>query len=145
MGKSRFRGDIWFDEKVAERTREALAQLNRKFEREHEEDSDEALIAYICAYADRLGHTPHKQEVIGAGYISDRFGGWGKVIVAAKLPPTSTSPPLPERCEIYKEEFRRQTRLFKAERALKKQKKNLKKEEEKDGERQGKTCNCRTE
>lgn len=133
MGKQ-FRGDVWFYKKVSGRTLEALACMNRKFAQEHSEDSNEALVEYVRAYADQLGHTPHKQEVIGSKFIGERFGGWGKVIVAANLPPTPPDPPTLERCQIYQDEFRRQARLFKAERDHKKQLKVLRKQENRDGE-----------
>lgn len=116
MKKNCFRGDMWFVSRVAERTKAAMVKLNEEFEREHRDDTPEKLIEYIKDCAARLKHTPHKVEVIGAEYISGRFGGWGKVIVAAKLPPTPSTPPSPERCAIYKEEFKRQAQLFRQER-----------------------------
>lgn len=133
MGK-RFQGDVWFNKKVGGRTREALVHMDEKFAQEHVDDSDKALVEYVREYAARLGHTPHKQEVIGSKFIGERFGGWGKVIVAAKLPPTPAEPPVLERCAIYKDEFRRQAKLFKAERNSKKMKNAEKSAEGNNGE-----------
>ena len=107
---------------------------SKVFGQEHVDDSDEALIEYVRECARSIGHTPGKHEVIGAKFISERFGGWGKVIVAANLPPTPPDPPTLERCQIYRDEFRRQARLFKAERDHKKQLKVLRKQENRDGE-----------
>ena len=133
MGK-RFQGDVWFNKKVGGRTQEALVHRSKVFEQEHSEDSDEELIEYVRKCAQSIGHTPYKHEVVGAKFISDRFGGWGKVIVAAKLPPTPPDPPTLERCTIYKDEFRRQAKLFKAERNKSKMKNTVKSTEESNGE-----------
>ena len=119
-GKNRFRGDEWFNNKVRTRTLSALRQRNEEFKKEYAKASEEKFVAYMRKCAERLGHTPHKVEVIGADYINRYFGNWGRVIVAAKLPPVSSTPPKLEHCEIYKQEFRRQARLFQKERAEKK-------------------------
>ena len=125
-----FKGDVWFNEKVAARTRQALARLNDEYEASLCDETDESILEYVRECAEKLKCTPHKEEVIGGEYIAQRFGGWGRVIVAAKLPPTCTStPPAPEKCAIYKEEFRRQARLFKRERIYGRQKSEEEKRE----------------
>ncbi len=133
-GKNRFRGDEWFNNKVRARTLSALQQRNEDFKKEYAKAGEEELVAYMRKCAERIGHTPHKIEVIGADHINRYFGNWGRVIVAAKLPPVSSTPPKLEHCDIYKQEFRRQARLFQIERKRKKQIKALKKQEDQDGE-----------
>lgn len=90
--------------------------MNKEFELEHSGDSDEELLSYVRQCEEKLKHTPQQTELIGGRYIAGRFGGWGKVIAAAKLPPAFTTPPALEHCEIYKNEFRRQARIFKRKR-----------------------------
>lgn len=116
MGKNSFSGDKWFNEKVEARTKKSLTQLEKIFRQEHAMDSDEELLEYVRKCAEELEHTPHPIEVLGGKYIAQRFGDWGRVIVAAKLPPTRAAAPALERCDIYKKEFKLQSRLFKKER-----------------------------
>lgn len=120
MGKNSFNGDKWFNEKVEARTKKSLAQLEKMFRQEHAMDSDEELLEYVRKCAEELEHTPHPIEVLGGKYITQRFGDWGRVIVAAKLPPTSAAAPALKRCDIYKKEFKLQSRLFKKEREAEK-------------------------
>ena len=80
MGKRKkppyFQGDQWFNKKVEGRTREALAQRNGAFAREHKAGSKEALLDYVRSEAARLWFTPNAVEIIGGTYIASRFGGW---------------------------------------------------------------------
>ena len=116
MGKQHFQGDAWFNEKVSKRTKEALQQKNKQFEREHFGATDEEIAAYLRSCAEKLGHTPNEIEVIGGKFISRRFGGWNKAIEFTQLPKIDRTPRAQENCAIYKEEFKKQTRLFKTER-----------------------------
>jgi hypothetical protein len=119
MGKRKkppyFQGDQWFNKKVEGRTREALAQRNGAFAREHKAGSKEALLDYVRSEAARLWFTPNAVEIIGGTYIASRFGGWYQAVTAAGLRPPGRAAQFTNR-KIYKEEFKRQARLFKQER-----------------------------
>lgn len=104
----------WVNQKVADRTVEALKRKNESFAVDHAEDSDRQLIAYVKQTAEEIGHSPAKEEVIGGEYIASRFGGWVKTIMAAGLPIPHMAPKL-ERCQIYKDEYKAQMKLLKQE------------------------------
>lgn len=114
-----FRGDEWFNRKVGMRTREALDRQNAQFAVDHGTDSEESLLTYVRQAAKCLGHTPNAGELIGGAYIAARLGGWEKVVAAAGLREPGMQPVLTNR-QIYKEEFRRQARLFQQERRVQK-------------------------
>lgn len=106
----RFRVDIRFQNRVREQTHAAIMQQEKEFAQNHKHDTDEQLLAYVCAFSKRLGRTPNAGEIIGGRYISSRFQGWDTVVAAAKLP----SPGKPASFEnrlIYKEEYKRQEKL----------------------------------
>ena len=51
----------------------------------HKDDTDEQLLAYVRQCAADLGHTPEGKEVLGARYISQRFGSWAVALYYAGL------------------------------------------------------------
>ena len=110
-----FRGDEWFNAKVAARTREALPRLNKQFALAHFSDSDEELLEYIRQQAKSIGRTANACEVIGGKFIARRLGNWCNAVQAAGLPRPGDVIPLEKRA-IYKQEFKRQAQLFKEER-----------------------------
>ena len=110
-----FRGDLWFDKQVDERTRKALQQRQKDFTKEHADDTDEQLLTYVRKVAAEFGYTPNAGEIIGGEYISRRFGNWDRVIALCGLPKPGKMRPIMERA-IYKQEFKRQASLFKQER-----------------------------
>lgn len=126
--KARFRGDLWFQAKVAERTKQALLARGAAFARDHGADTDQQLIDYVRACAAALGHAPARGEVLGGGYVAARLGGWQSVIRLAGLPRPGTPPRLEHRA-IYRREYQRQVRLFQQERQ-RKQKPNGAREQE---------------
>lgn len=72
--------------------------------RDHAQDSDARLLAYVQDWARRLGHSPTAQEVLGAAYIAQRFGSWAVVLTAAELPlPKGVKPPNPKTLRAYRE------------------------------------------
>lgn len=111
-----FRGDLWFQRQVDQRTRESLRKQEAIFERDHQAETNEQLLQYVRNQAASLGFVPAAKEIIGGKYISNRFGGWGNVIAAAHLQASSRTPPLFIHCKLYKEEYRRQVDLFRKER-----------------------------
>lgn len=110
-----FKGDQWFHRKVEGRTREALKLLNAQFCKEHSSDSNEKLLEYVRHTARHYGHTPNPGELIGGSYIASRFHGWQNAIEAAGLDQPRAQTKF-NHCDLFKEEYKRQARLFKQER-----------------------------
>lgn len=104
----------WFESQIRDRTNMALKQRNEQFGIDHAADTDEQLIDYVKQCAEKLGRAPCMEEVIGGKVISERFGGWIKLLNAADLP-VPRSVPKRERRQIYRDEYRRQTKLLKQE------------------------------
>ena len=116
MSDKHFKGDQWFRQKVIGRTKEELRRRSAQFAREHGGASDEQLLDYVRGEAARLGCTPNAGEIIGGGFISARFGGWRNVVAAAGLAPPKRQKPVTSR-QIFKDEFKRQAKLFSRERS----------------------------
>jgi hypothetical protein len=66
--------------KTAEMTR-----IESNFAKLHRNDTDEELLQYVKASADKLGHIPRKGEIPGYVYIKSRFGPWPRVLEKAGL------------------------------------------------------------
>ncbi len=116
----RFRGDLWFDAHVHYRVMEELKWQNSHFEATHQHDTDQELLDYVKECAWGLGFTPWAAEIIGGPYIQKRFGGsWERVLKRADLTSNRFLPPLKSR-KLYKDEYKRQSKLFKLERREKK-------------------------
>lgn len=70
--------------------------------REHEEDTEEQLLAYVKQMAARLGHAPLSREVPGGTYIAKRIGSWALVLHLCDLPlPDGVKPPNPKTLKAY--------------------------------------------
>ena len=79
-------------------TRDALWAVD------HEKDTDEQLVDYVCRCASELGHSPLAQEVEGASYIAQRFGSWALALTVADLPlPAGVKPVNPKTLKLYLE------------------------------------------
>lgn len=82
---------------VAQKAREenkALAERDKQWAAEHENDDDEQLLEYLQDCAAALGHTPMRREVLGSTYIAERFGNWAVALTMAELPlPKNIKPP----------------------------------------------------
>lgn len=115
QNKKVFRGDVWFDNHVHSRVTEELEKQNQYFAKAHAKDTNQQLAEYVKECAWGLGYTPWPGEIIGGGYIRERFGSWNQALKAASLFCDRKQPPLKER-KIYKEEYKRQAKLFKQER-----------------------------
>ena len=75
--------------------------------REHREDTDEQLLAYVRRRAGELGRSPLMKEVLGATYISQRFGSWALVLTCAGLPlPKSVAPPKSSTISAYQKRLK---------------------------------------
>ena len=110
-----FKGDEWYRDLIARRTRAALRAESERFERDHAGDSDEALLQHVRARAEELGHAPQMCEVAGAKLIAARFGNWTSVIRALGHQ-YCVGTRIYERSERYKAELARQQKLYRAER-----------------------------
>lgn len=107
----------------------ALGAKQRNFAIEHEADTEDELLEYLKSCAERIGHSPNPCEVIGGEYIAMRFNGWENAVSAVGLP----APGIPPRFEnrlIYKEEAKRQIKIFKANRQNKAEQRKHEQEKE---------------
>ena len=118
--KNYFRGDVWFDKKVDARTRAALQETEAEFKHTHKNATDEQLLDYVRTFAEKHGYTPNCDEIIGGFFIAMRWGDWMAVVAAAGLPKPCGKSPIMKKRDIYKQEFKRQARLFQQERREKK-------------------------
>lgn len=121
--KNYFRGDVWFNKKVDARTRAALQEKEAEFKQTHKYATDEQLLDYVRAFAEKHGCTPNHDEIIGGSFIARRWGDWNAVVTAAGLPNPSGKSPILEKRDIYKQEFKRQALLFQQERREQKKQK----------------------
>ena len=72
----------------------ALEAREEEFRKEHSDDSNSHLIAYLRLCAVKLQHTPWPGEILGGTVIAERFGSWEKALCAAGLPmPTGENKP----------------------------------------------------
>ena len=121
MGHNRGNGfdtQRWYEATMDRRTREALHRRIEEYERDHEDDSSGALLDAIRKRAAELGYVPYPAECLGARMIVERFGSWARAVKLAGLP----SPRGPRRLNetrLYREEYRRQQKLHRAERERK--------------------------
>lgn len=119
----RFRGDVWYQNMIARRVREALQAREDRFLSEHASDADEVLIDYVKGCAEELGHIPFAVEVIGSELLVRRFGSWRAALARAELPEPSGQPPRPGERQHVRRELQLQQEAYRLERALKKEKK----------------------
>ena len=111
-----FDAQEWVNQQLEMRTNAALKLKNAQFAQEHENDSKFQLLNYVAVCARELGHTPHKDEVIGGPFIAYRFGSWAKVLTEAGLAPCGKTP-APTGRKIYRDELKVQAKLWKQEKA----------------------------
>lgn len=135
MEGKRFRGDLWFQERVNRRVKVALEEQNAGFARQHRDDTDGQLLDYVRAFSLELGRTPNSCEIIGGAFISRRFGSWSEAVAAAGLRKPGQPPP-PARRLIYKREFKRQAAMFQRERQKEKQQRREQRRQESIRQRQ---------
>ena len=99
---------------------QALEAQELQFRREHERDTDGALLEYLRTWAGENGHTPWPGELVGGVYLSERFGSWERAAALAGLPP----PKPPNRPQAFRriiEETERQREFYRQRKAEKKQ------------------------
>ena len=69
---------------------QALEAKEEAFRKEHGEDTDGQLLAYLRQCAEELQRTPWPGEILGGTVITERFGSWEKALMAANLPRPKT-------------------------------------------------------
>lgn len=111
-----FNAQEYVNRQLAIRTDRALQTRNRQFAEEHAKDTREQLISYVLQCRQELGHTPCMTEIIGGAYIGYRFDGWVRMLQAAGLPLHAKEPAHTGR-KIYRDELKRQAKLWKEEKA----------------------------
>ena len=116
-----FDGSQWYLRIMDSRTRAALRQQDEEFIRQHADDTEEQLLAWVAYHADRLGHAPQMCEVPGAGMIGTRFGSWRAALRRVGHPAPEGTPEL-RRSRRYREEYARQQELYRAEKREKTEK-----------------------
>ena len=78
----------WRDQKIAQRTKDALAARDAAFAEKHAGTPLRELALYLARCARTLRHSPAPCEVDGGAFIEQRFGSWDAALRAACLPPT---------------------------------------------------------
>ena len=129
-----------FDAILNKRIEEALAEKQRNFPTEHEQDSEESLLQYLRSFSEELGRTPNSNEIIGGAYLCQRFGTWERALDLSGLPPPGRAADFKHRL-IYKQERERQLILWREEKAKKQEEKKqrqLQKAERKAQKKDGK-------
>ena len=117
--------ESWREQKIAQRTKDALAARDAAFAEKHAETPLRELAQYLVRCARTLRHSPAPCEVDGGAFIEQRFGSWDAALQSACLPPArmiklnSTA--------RYRKERAVQEPLFLAERKEKKRQKQIEK------------------
>lgn len=117
-GAQNFDGANWYEQHIAKRTRDALAEQDRAFAEKHAGDSLDQLAAYLRRCAGHWGKSPAPIEIVGGSYIAERFGDWKDALRAAHLNPIYKKPRNRD-CGRYQNEKKIQIRLHRSERDAK--------------------------
>ena len=116
----------WREQKIAQRTKDALAARDAAFAEKHAETPLRELALYLVRCARTLRHSPAPCEVDGGAFIEQRFGSWDAALRAACLPPARMTAKLNSTAR-YRKERAIQEPLFLAERKEKKRQKQIEK------------------
>ena len=122
----KFDYNSWRDQKIAQRTKDALAARDAAFAEKHTDTPLAHLAQYVSNRAELLRHSPAPCEVDGGTFIEERFGSWDAVLEMAHLCPPIRKPKLKDTAR-YKREKAVQEPLFLAERKEKKRQKQIEK------------------
>ena len=115
----RFDGGKWVRKQTDIRTREELERQDREFIAQHENDPNSELLVFLIKRTRELGYVPSATEITGGQLLIDRFGSWDQAVIQAGYR-YSKGPSKLKKTQRYKEEYIRQSRLFKQEREEKK-------------------------
>ncbi|MBQ8236679.1 MAG: hypothetical protein IJZ39_00800 [Oscillospiraceae bacterium] len=116
---------------------ESLQAQEQQFAQEHENDTEDQLLAYVRDCAGKLGHSPWPREIVGGEMILSRFDSWDQVLRMADLrqPATANKTSVFAR---YIHEVEHQKMVYRQKKAIKKQKaqQRLREQEEKKQKRE---------
>ena len=115
----------WREQKIAQRTKDALAARDAAFAEKHAGTPLRELALYLARCARTLRHSPAPCEVDGGAFIEERFGSWDTVLEMAHLRPPAKEPKLKDTAR-YKREKAVQEPLFYEESERKKKAKRAK-------------------
>ena len=115
----------WREQKIAQRTKDALAARDAAFAEKHAETPLRELAQYLVRCARTLHHSPAPCEVDGGEFIEQRFGSWDAALEMAHLRPPVKEPKL-KNTERYKKEKTVQEPLFYEESERRKKEKRAK-------------------
>ena len=77
-GAQNFDGANWYEQHIAKRTRDALAEQDRAFAEKHAGDSLDQLAAYLRRCAGHWGKSPAPIEIVGGSYKNPRNRDCGR-------------------------------------------------------------------
>ena len=115
----------WCEQKIAQRTKDALAARDAEFAEKHADTPLAHMAQYVGNRAELLRHTPSPCEIDGGTFIEQRFGSWDAAMRAACLPPARMMKL--NGTARYRKERAIQEPLFLAERKEKKRQKQIEK------------------
>lgn len=107
----KFDYNSWCEQKIAQRTKDALAARDAAFAEKHADTPLAHLAQYVSNRAELLRHTPSPCEIDGGTFIEERFGSWDTVVEMAHLRPPIKEPKLKDTAR-YKREKAVQEPLF---------------------------------
>lgn len=114
--------DAWRERQVSKRLRARLEQRELDFVREHGEDTDAELLAYVSSKARELKRMPHPLELAGGEYLQKRLGDWQSLAAALGYLPASrkTGAAFLQRMKKKEEAFLEERRTQRAKKKLEK-------------------------
>ena len=120
-----FNSQRWYETMLDARTQSALRERQAAFAAEHRQDSEEELLALMRERAGAVKGMLHSAEFLGRDLVIERYGSWERGLIAAGLPVPKGGKKL-RFTELYREEYARQQKLHRIERAAKKNARQMK-------------------
>lgn len=108
-----------YEATIRRMVQQAIEEQEQQFRQQHETDTDEQMISYLRTCAVQLQHSPWPGEIVGGGFIQERFGTWQQALSLAKLP----MPRTPKQAQTFarvQEETERQKKVYRQRKAEKK-------------------------
>lgn len=113
-----FDGQSWYESEMHARTQTALQRRQEEYEREHRRDDDRELLRLLQEQARAVRGPLFPTEFLGSELYIKRFGSWERALYIAGLPvPYGVKRRRDTR--LYREEYARQQKLYRAERDAK--------------------------
>lgn len=110
----------YYDATIRRMVQESIERKNEEFAQAHGGDTDGELLAYLKETTQKLDHSPHPREILGAELICRRFGSWESALVLAELPLPST-PDKISAFQLWIDEEAEQKRIYAHRKVIKKQ------------------------